>query len=167
MEDDAALRKLHQNALDRQPVIVDGVKLYDWKQTIDEVHLFLNPPFGCTVREMDIKIEASKLSVGTKRGTALFKGDLFSIIDTNDSFWMIEDNELHIQMGKMRKGEVWNCAVKGHPELDPVTQQEIQKDIMLQRFQEENPGFDFSSATFSGSAPNPREFMGGISYNHQ
>ena len=30
------------------------------------------------------------------------------------------------------------------------------------RFQEEHPGFDFSGAEFSGSAPDPRKFMGGV-----
>ena len=36
---------------------------------------------------------------------------------------------------------------------------------MLERFQEEHPGFDFSNAEFNGSIPNPRTFMGGVSYN--
>ena len=35
---------------------------------------------------------------------------------------------------------------------------------MLERFQEENPGFDFSNAQFNGQAPNPRDFMGGVNY---
>jgi hypothetical protein len=30
---------------------------------------------------------------------------------------------------------------------------------MLERFQEENPGFDFSQAQFSGNAPDPKTFM--------
>jgi hypothetical protein len=42
-------------------------------------------------------------------------------------------------------------------------QQEQQK-LLLQRFQMEHPGFDFSNAEFSGDAPNPREFLGGIDH---
>lgn len=31
-----------------------------------------------------------------------------------------EDGELHIQLGKMRKGEVWKSALKGHAALNPM-----------------------------------------------
>ena len=36
---------------------------------------------------------------------------------------------------------------------------------MLERFQEENPGFDFSGASFNGQVPDPKNFMGGVGYN--
>jgi hypothetical protein len=48
--------------------------------------------------------------------------------------------------------------------LNPLEQEEIRKKMMLERFQEENPGFDFSSAEFNGGAPDPRTFMGGVKY---
>jgi hypothetical protein len=53
----------------------------------------------------------------------------------------------------------------GHGELNPFVQGEVQKSLMLERFGEENPGFDFSGADFSGSVPDPRNFMGGVKYN--
>jgi hypothetical protein len=37
--------------------------------------------------------------------------------------------------------------------------------MMLERFQEEHPGFDFSGAEFNGSVPEARDFMGGIKYS--
>ena len=49
-------------------------------------------------------------------------------------------------------------------QLDASTKQEAQKKLMLERFQEEHPGFDFSGAEFSGAAPDPRTFMGGVKY---
>ena len=39
---------------------------------------------------------------------------------------------------------------------------ETQKKLMLERFQAEHPGFDFSNAEFNGAAPDPRTFMGGM-----
>jgi len=33
---------------------------------------------------------------------------------------------------------------------------------MLERFQEENPGFHFRDASFIVEVPNPRTFMGGV-----
>jgi len=75
-----------------------------------------------------------------------------------------EDGELHIHMSKVKKGETWVSAFKGQGEVDPFTQQELQKKLMLERFQEEHPGFDFSQASFSGMAPDARTFMGGVKY---
>ena len=40
----------------------------------------------------------------------------------------------------------------------------MRKKILLERFQEENPGFDFSDAKMDGTVPNAREFMGGVKY---
>ena len=47
-------------------------------------------------------------------------------------------------------------------QLDPLSVGEEQKAMMLERFQSEHPGFDFSGADFSGAAPDPRTFMGGV-----
>ena len=87
------------------------------------------------------------------------------MVKPSESFWMIEDDELHIQLCKMRKAETWACACEGHQTMDPITKTEVQKNILMERFQEENPGFDFSQATMNGNVPDAREFMGGISYN--
>ena len=62
---------------------------------------------------------------------------------------------------KSLPGDPWPCALRGH-ESDPTTQQDEQRRLMLERFQTEHPGFDFSGAAFSGEAPNPRTFMGGM-----
>ena len=35
---------------------------------------------------------------------------------------------------------------------------------MIERFQEEHPGFDFRSAEFNGQVPDLRAFMGGVKY---
>ncbi|KAF1777562.1 HSP20-like chaperone [Phytophthora cactorum] len=43
-------------------------------------------------------------------------------------------------------------------------QEATKQQMMLERFQEENPGFDFSNAEFNGAAPDPRTFMGGVKY---
>lgn len=46
--------------------------------------------------------------------------------------------------------------------MDALTSEEVKKRLMLERFQEENPGFDFSNATFNGAVPDPQSFMGGV-----
>ncbi|RLN26812.1 hypothetical protein BBJ28_00004350 [Nothophytophthora sp. Chile5] len=52
-------------------------------------------------------------------------------------------------------------------ELDPMAQEATKRQMMLERFQEENPGFDFSNAEFNGAAPDPRTFMGGVKYTQE
>ena len=78
-----------------------------------------------------------------------------------------DDGEITINLQKMRKGETWDAALKGKggTAVDPFTKQEIQKKLMLERFQEENPGFDFSGADFNGMVPDARSFMGGVKYS--
>jgi hypothetical protein len=48
--------------------------------------------------------------------------------------------------------------------VDEYQKQDIQKSLLLERFQQENPGFDFRDAEFNGSVPDPRTFMGGVNY---
>lgn len=76
-----------------------------------------------------------------------------------------EDGVLHLSLVKGSKGVTWDCLLKGHTINDPFTQSEVQKSLMLERFQAENPGFDFSGASFNGQVPDPKSFMGGVGYN--
>ena len=59
---------------------------------------------------------------------------------------------------------MWTGALKGHQALDPMMQDEVKKQILLERFSQENPGFDFSEAQMNGRVPDAREFMGGVKY---
>ena len=56
----------------------------------------------------------SRLQVGVKGNPPFLNEDLFGKILTDESFWLIEDDELHIQLIKMKKGETWNSALMGH-----------------------------------------------------
>ena len=65
----------------------------------------------------------------------------------------------------MKKAEMWPVACEGHQTLDPLMHEEVKKNLLLERFQQENPGFDFSEAMMNGNVPDAREFMGGVKYN--
>ena len=74
---------------------------------------------------------------------------------------------IHVILAKVFKGETWESALLGKDKkeiVDPYTKSMIQKEMMLERFQEENPGFDFRDAEFNGSIPDPRTYMGGVKY---
>jgi len=78
--------------------------------------------------------------------------------------WMLSDGEMNINLQKMNKAEAWDSALvgRGGAEIDAFTKEEVKKKLMLERFQEEHPGFDFSGAEFNGNVPSAREFMGGV-----
>ena len=88
-----------------------------------------------------------------------------------------------ITLVKANRGMVWEAALRGNVNttsstnksnsigtkimpttMDPMSKEQVKKDLMLERFQEENPGFDFRGADFNGSVPDARDFMGGVKY---
>ena len=90
-----------------------------------------------------------------------------------------QQDVITIYLQKMAKGMVWDAPLRGHHHhnittshnnnniLDPIALQDVQKSLLLERWQEENPGMDFRDATFNnsgGSIPDPRTYMGGVGY---
>eukprot|EP00747_Dinoflagellata_sp_TGD_P104889 gnl/TRDRNA2_/TRDRNA2_169382_c0_seq2.p1 gnl/TRDRNA2_/TRDRNA2_169382_c0~~gnl/TRDRNA2_/TRDRNA2_169382_c0_seq2.p1 ORF type:complete len:168 (+),score=50.37 gnl/TRDRNA2_/TRDRNA2_169382_c0_seq2:50-553(+) len=163
-DDNPELKKLTEKARGRQQFVYNGRTVYEWEQTLDECHIYIQPPEGVTKHMLDIEIKPNHLKVGLKGNPPFLNEDTCSLCELDASFWMIEDGELHIQLQKARKAETWSSALKGHGQLDMFSEQEVNKKLMLERFQEEHPGFDFSNASFSGQAPSARNFMGGVKY---
>ena len=148
----------------RQKFIHDGKTVYEWEQSMEEVLVYLTPPPGVTAKHLDCKITATHLTVGIKGNPPFLNHQTTGTVVVDESCWTFDDGEMEINLQKAKKGETWNSVLEGHATMDPFTKGEVQKKMMLERFQEENPGFDFSGAEFSGSAPDPRRFMGGVKY---
>jgi hypothetical protein len=66
-----------------------------------------------------------------------------------------------LEVQKAQKGVRWGALFQGHEKLNPLEEEGLKKKLLLERFQEENPGFDFSGAEFNGQVPEARTFMGG------
>jgi hypothetical protein len=142
-----------------------GQTVYEWEQNLNEVLLFFRPPPGVKAKDMAIEISNSRLRVGLKGAAKPFVDeDFFDTVIAKDSMWTFDDGVIEVNAQKMRKAATWDSALKGHGALDPLAKEAIQKKMTLERFQEEHPSFDFSGAEFSGSAPDPRQFMGGVPY---
>ena len=107
----------------------------------------LPPPRGVTAKMIDCKIEAAHITLGLKGNPAFMNEDFEQKVNASESYWTVEDGVIHLILTKGSKGVTWPCFVRGHAPVDPFTQQEVQKSLMLERFQEENPGFDFSGAS--------------------
>ncbi len=75
-------------------------------------------------------------------------------------FWSEDKKSLNLVLTKVKAHESWRSLVKGQEEADPLVLEQMNKKMMLEKFQNENPGFDFSGAEFTGQLPaDPANFM--------
>ena len=59
-------------------------------------------------------------------------------VHVEEMIWHLGEIEINLQ--KMKKASTWECAIKGHGELNEFDRQKEQKKMTLERFQEEHPG---------------------------
>ncbi|XP_056372632.1 nudC domain-containing protein 2 isoform X2 [Hyla sarda] len=81
-------------------------------------------------------------------------GRLYDATISDESTWTLEDKKLiRIVLTKSNRdaGNCWPSLLEGEYSADPWVQDEMQKKLTLERFQRENPGFDFSGAEISGN----------------
>lgn len=141
-----------------------GRTIYEWEQTLEDVTLFITPPPGVTAKMIDCTINARSMSLGLKGNPPFLNEKFTEVVNSGDSVWTLESGLLTVILTKGSKGKTWEAVFEGHTKVDPYTLSECKKSMMLERFQEENPGFDFSGATFNGQVPDPKTFMGGVGY---
>eukprot|EP01039_Chlorochromonas_danica_P003797 gene3797-4147_t len=144
----------------------EGRTVYEWEQSLTEVNIFIDLPPQVTKKMLDISISPNHLRVGMKGQSPYIDEDTGGGVIVGESMWLIDDGEVNINLQKMNKAEAWDCALRGRAgsTLDSYTKEEVRKKILLERFQEEHPGFDFSGAEFNGQVPDAREFMGGVKH---
>lgn len=146
----------------RHTFVHNGQEVFEWDQTIEEVNMYITLPPQVPKKQFCCNIQSKHVEVGIKGNPPYLNHDLQHPVKIDSSFWTIEDEMMHITLQKREKGKTWSSPILGQGLLDPYSADLEQKRLMLQRFQEENPGFDFSQAQFSGNCPDPRTFMGGI-----
>ncbi|KAJ9519370.1 hypothetical protein QJQ45_023166 [Haematococcus lacustris] len=163
----------------RHQYVHQGRVVYEWDQAFSEVNIYVQVPPGVRAKQLYCDIGLNSLKFGVSPNppylaphspmafTAAWQGELSGSVKVSESFWTLGESGTAAlghdrQPGPTRPGEPWPSALRGH-EADPLTQQRDTERLMLERFQQEHPGFDFSGASFNGSVPNPRTFMGGAS----
>ena len=147
----------------RHAVQHDGRVVYEWSQTIQDVDIYAPLPSGQTIKAkmLFVNIQRRALEFGIVGADPYMTGPLFSDVIVTDSTWMIEDGELHISLQKAHQGEQWEAAIEGHTVQAHAAQEDRQR-LLLERFQHEHPGMDFSTAQVNGEVPDPAKFLGGI-----
>jgi hypothetical protein len=185
--------KKHPSIPDRYIFSYSNQKIYEWEQSLEEVSIYIDlPPPLLNVESpasyIAVNIQATHLQVGLKGNDRFFiDEDTFDKVKVKESSWYLDEGVITIVLAKCFRGQTWEGVLCGHraaksgggqhgaqdgrtvgiqESIDPFTKQEMQRTLMLERFQEENPGFDFRDATFNGEVPNPRTFMGGVGYGH-
>lgn len=146
-----------------------GKGVYQWEQSLYQVILYVPAP-KVSAGEIRLEITPKHLRLGLRGVECHFlDNDTARLVDTTESTWCIEVDDdgirkITIYLQKVEKGYVWTSALNDS-ELDSFLLKDVQKQILMERFQEENPGFDFSGADFNGNVVDPRSFMGGVRYD--
>jgi hypothetical protein len=74
---------------------------YRWRQTLNDVDVFYPLPSGTRAKELKVVLGQKTILVEWKnkpQQEALLKGELFGPIKQEESTWLIDNNELHIQL---------------------------------------------------------------------
>lgn len=125
----------------------------NWWQTVDEVFIEVLPECQVKSKEVNIKCTNRKIAC-TVQNKELFNGKLFDIVHGEEIIWTLESSGtvLNIVLTKAEfkgKEQIWSSLFVDSKEnyvADPLVLHEMKKKMDLEKFQIENPGFDFSKA---------------------
>jgi hypothetical protein len=135
---------------------------YTWSQTISDVTINIPLPEGTSAKQIECVIKTTTIKVGIRgQNHPFLEGELCASVKPSDCTWTIEDKKLLvIQLEKSKAHDSWISIVKGKDEVDAVTKESMDKKMLLEKFQRDYPGFDFSGAEMTGQMPeNPATYL--------
>uniref|UniRef100_A0A8C5Q2W6 NudC domain-containing protein 2 n=2 Tax=Leptobrachium leishanense TaxID=445787 RepID=A0A8C5Q2W6_9ANUR len=124
-----------------------------WYQTMEEIFIEVQVPPGTQAKDIQCKLASRDIRLALQ-GKEIIKGKLFDCTISDEGTWTLEDRKLiRIILTKSDRsaGNCWASLLEGEYSADPLVQDEMQKKLTLERFQRENPGFDFSGAELTGN----------------
>ncbi|XP_049441151.1 nudC domain-containing protein 2 [Epinephelus fuscoguttatus] len=124
-----------------------------WYQTMEEVFIEVNVPHGTSAKEVKCRLGSRDIELHVK-GKEIIKGKLFDTTVSDEATWTLEDKCLiRIVLMKTNReaGNCWSSLLEGEYCANAWVQDQMQRKLTLERFQRENPGFDFSGAEISGN----------------
>jgi hypothetical protein len=160
--------------------------IYSWEQSFDTIDIYISlPSHITTAKQLNIQIQSSHIIVGLKSTSQPYiSHDLYDTVDVSESLWTVDLNknntyrkknnnnvdsndeqsagQLHIALTKADVGSTWLSVFKGHDvNVNDADKENLKSSMLLERFQREHPGFDFSNAVVSGQVPEAKTFMNG------
>ena len=96
---------------------------YKWSQTLEEVTINVPLPDGTEARNLDVKMQSKKLSIGIKgQPNKIIDGELPKKIKVDDSLWSVEKDgvkrTLQLNLTKINGMEWWDCVIEGDIKID-------------------------------------------------
>ncbi|NXR14711.1 NUDC2 protein, partial [Semnornis frantzii] len=124
-----------------------------WYQTLEEVFIEVRVPPGTRAKDVSCSLQSRHIALSV-RGQGVLQGKLFDSTVTDEGTWTLEDRKLiRVVLMKTNRdaGNCWTSLLENEYAADPWVQDQMQRKLTLERFQRENPGFDFSGAEISGN----------------
>uniref|UniRef100_A0A2R5LMP6 Putative nuclear distribution protein nudc n=2 Tax=Ornithodoros turicata TaxID=34597 RepID=A0A2R5LMP6_9ACAR len=121
-----------------------------WWQTVGEVFVEVKVPKGTRGKQVSIAIKPKHIKC-VVHGNTIFEGNLCRTVVADECTWTIEEQErvtlLLVKSEPASSEKVWESLLEGRVYApEPVVMHEMMKKLDLEKFQLENPGFDFSGA---------------------
>lgn len=145
---------------------------FTWEQSLDEVDVRIPQPSSARLTRRSVPHFAVCASVLHMRVvmapgvTAVFDVPLARRADGSECFWTTDDDgrTLHLVLAKAVVGEPWPAVFAASRDSAAAVEEGdvegARREMLLQRFQAEHPGFDFTDAQVAGCAPaDPVGFM--------
>jgi hypothetical protein len=146
---------------------------YEWNQNVEEVNLNVRCSPGlrakdihCVITSGHVKLEETNQGQGQEESTRtkLIDHDTVECVKPDECFWTLDSKRgvVSLTLQKVNESKSWTSVFQGHKGLDGQAQESEKKRLLLERFQLEHAGFDFSGAEINGSCPDPSTFMKGF-----
>ncbi|KAM9833402.1 nudC domain-containing protein 2 [Syngnathus typhle] len=124
-----------------------------WSQTMEEVFIEVNVPPGTSAKEVKCHLATRDIELNVK-GIEIIKGRFFGATVSDEATWTLEDKcliRIILMKTNREAGNCWSSLLEGEYSANAWVQDQMQRKLTLERFQRENPGFDFSGAEISGN----------------
>ncbi|KFD55650.1 hypothetical protein M514_03398 [Trichuris suis] len=125
-----------------------------WWQTVGEVNIEIDIPKPVKASQIAAKILPGKIAFSVD-GEVLLEGELFAPVHAEESVWTLEKGTmLRIMLSKASnsRSKGWSSLfADGSYAPDALTYDKMEKSLVLERFQVDNPAMDFSDAELSGN----------------
>jgi len=132
-----------------------GKLLYEWDQTLDEVNVYVPIDVQLNTKtDLKVRITGKTMEIENakeKESAILPKLEFYRQTIADETVWTRDrvTGEMHVQLVKLKKAEPWEAVFAEHcDERSANATERDRQRMMLSRFQQENPGFDFSDAEF-------------------
>ena len=74
-------------AVKRLSYIHEGKVIYEWEQTLDDLHVYIQPPPNVTAKMLHCKIGSTDMTLGLKNHPPFLSEKFDSYINSSESMW--------------------------------------------------------------------------------